>query len=149
MSHRTWTSSCPWPHRTFWIETISEVFWFMSGESSYKLREVCPEQWYTAFVSLRFPSAVTSAIRVPASNSFPTCNLMFLICHLRNQMTRAVRTMCKLRSKLWKITEDPLLQSSLQQVSWQSFPFFSDLFFSYLISCFDSLKKLTSIWRRC
>lgn len=134
-------------YTAFWTgKTISELFWFVSGDSSYKLRKVCPEQWYTAFVSPHFPSAVTSAIRVPASNSLLTCNLLFLICHLRNQMTRAARTMCKLRAKLWEITEDPL-QNSLQRVSWQPFPFFSELFLSNFL--LHRLKKLISIWRRC
>lgn len=66
-----------------------------------------------SFASLPFPSAVVSAIRVSATNSLPACNLLFPICHLRNQMTRAVRPMCKLRAKLWEIARDPLLQESM------------------------------------
>lgn len=91
-------------------------------------------------------SAIASAIRVPATNSLPTCNLLFLICHLRNQMTRAVRTVCKLRARHWKIARIPLLQEIIGGFPGSHF-FSSEFFLSNPL--LDSLRKLTSICRRC
>lgn len=72
-----------------------------------------------------FSSAVASAILLSATNSIPTCNLLFLICHRRNQMAGVVRMLYKWRARLWEIARDPILQQCLLQVSWQLFPFFS------------------------
>lgn len=82
----------------------------------------------------------------PATNSLPTCNLLFLICHLRNQMTRAVRTVCKLRARHREIARVPLLQEIIG--GFPGSPFFSSEFF-LPNPLLDSLRRLTSICRRC
>lgn len=111
--------------RASWTrETISAFFWW---PPSHEQRKDGPEQWY-AVASPPSPSAVVSAIRLPAANSLLSCDLLFPVCHLRNQMTRAVRTVCKWRAELWEIDRDHLLQESREQVSWQPFLFFSGLF---------------------
>lgn len=90
------------------------------------------------FASPSFPSAVAAAVRVPATNSLAPRNRLFLIRHLRNQMPRTVRTVCKLRAKLWEIAWDPLLQESISRFPGSHF--FSSQSFPYLIPCLTVSK---------
>lgn len=58
-------------------------------------------------VSPAFLSAVASAVRCACREPPFAYTLLFLICHVRNQMTRAVRTVCKLKATFWEIARDP------------------------------------------
>lgn len=120
--HGTWTGGCLEPVqaslRASWAaETIPALVWWLSSREN---RKDGPEQW-DSVASPPFPSAVASAIRVPATNSLPACDLLFPVCDLGNQMTRAVRTVCQWRAECWEIDRDHLLQESRQQASWQPF----------------------------